>query len=141
MNFRCRSFVRNSYVPDLVDGRTARQWLESSKAYVAFLIGDSWRRLSDPGQRHDPNRWHWIEVYKVLSSVSGHQVEQASLHSPSPRESSAELTYRTWRRDELARALVTEDPSLTDYRLLKGLPKLKLARMLAETRRNARRRA
>jgi hypothetical protein len=129
---------------DEVDGRTGRQWLESMMTYCDFLSGKAWRNLADPQHRHDPERVLWVQVRALLKDVMYRPDEADKLHmlapvlNPAPAPLAGEVEFRDWRRDSLAMALVTENPQYTDAKLLRGLPKNKLAHMLAETRLDAR---
>jgi len=124
-----------------VDGRTARQWINSAIEYCNWRAGDSWRRLSDPAQRHDPERWVYIEAARTLhtalySTFPARPVPVLDCLTPT-RPSHAQLKYRNWKRPELVEALLLENPKLTDRRILSHYTRAKLARMLDETRREA----
>ena len=130
----CSSAAPSTHVEQAAESRTARQWLDSIIAHLSADGGLCWRK------RFDPVRVHYEEVIYTVNSVRYFDEDRGKLHAvlpdlnPAPVLLPHELDYREWRRDSLARALVRENADLTDYKLLTGLPKKKLAHMLAQTR-------
>lgn len=125
------------------DGRSGRQWLESAIAYCHWRSGNAWRRLSTSAERWAPERGAYLDAERLLTDVLREPDEPNIIHALLPDLRAAapvlagEVEYRSWRRDVLARALIQENPSYSDFKLLSHLPRPKLARMLAETRLNA----
>jgi hypothetical protein len=123
--------------PSQVDGRTARQWLQSAITYCNWRAGDSWRRLSDPEQRNSPERdWYLSGSRTLLEALNS--PERQGIHIALPVLNSErvpddiEKAHALRTRAELVRELMALDSKLTDARLLSHLPRPKLAHMLRE---------
>jgi hypothetical protein len=54
------------------DKRTGPQWLKAVLGYLEFGTGDSWRRLTDPGQRWHPERlWYLNGIATIFDLMDG----------------------------------------------------------------------
>lgn len=136
-------FCRYSQNDLPVDRRSRSQWLRSIAAYLEYKTGDSWRRLSDPAQRWDPDRLWYLNGIDLMHTFLADTSGEILLALPSPRNSPClvdltdELRARSLARSsraELVGWLMDVDPKLTDHKLLMGLSRLKLARMLIKQR-------
>jgi hypothetical protein len=123
----------------LRDKRTARQWIDSVVAYCEWRAGEPWRRLSDPEQRWDRERWNYLDASRLVREAYFESERPKGLYVPLPVLNAAppplpsELKLAKLSRSALISALIEENPQYTDARRLK-FTRRKLARMLAETR-------
>ena len=129
------ALIADSSQNDLRELRTGPQWLRALTAYLDFKTGDSWRRLSDPAQRRDPDRVWYLDGLTFLQNL----LRDESGRSPSPSAhwkqkpiACASQSSASNRGAELSDALLRLDSRLTDRKLLSRLPKPKLARMVVE---------
>lgn len=115
--------------------RTPDQILRSVISYCEFRAGESWRNLFDPAQRHDPERWDWLDAARLCESVRYAPEERIAPVLPrideQPSPSPLEVLFRAKPKSQLVDALMMLDPVLTDRALLHRLPRPKLASMLA----------
>jgi hypothetical protein len=51
------------------DQRTPLQWLKSILAYLEYQSGDSWRRLSDPAHRWNPDRLWYVDGIRTIRTL------------------------------------------------------------------------
>lgn len=120
-----------------IDHRTPDQLLRSTIAFCEWRAGESWRRLSDPSQRNDQDRWDWLEAARICQAAryasEGRLEPVLPSNNSSPTPSPLEVLFQNKPRRELADALISLNPELSDRRLLSRLPRPKLARMLART--------
>jgi hypothetical protein len=114
--------------------RTPDQILRSVISYCEFRAGSSWRNLADPAQRYDRERWDWLDAAQLCQSARYADTRIAPVlpqldcqPSPTPLE----IRLQSFPRAQLAGALLSLEPALTDGRLLARLPRPKLARRLA----------
>ncbi len=125
----------------LAERRTGSQWLRSIAAYLDYKTGDSWRRLSDPQHRWDPDRLWYLNgiqlVRSFLADTSGEIGIVLPPLTPARLQSLEEKTndlraakLALLPRVELVDKLLRADASLSDRKLLMGLSRPKLARML-----------
>jgi hypothetical protein len=117
----------------LRDKRSGQQWIKSVIAYCEFRAGEPWRRLSDPDQRNDPERWAYLDAARLIHSKQ-YESERPLLVAP-PVLDPFEKDVRElsgWPREALVDVLLMIDPKLTSRRLLRRLTREKLARMIAE---------
>ena len=115
------------------DRRSCQQWLRSILSYLEFRSGASWRRLSDPEQRWNPERLDYlVAIRKVQSIIAGQSLSLELLNKKTDdvRVGRLAVMGRDWLVTELLRA----NPSLTDRKILFRLRCVKLARMLVEAR-------
>jgi hypothetical protein len=120
--------------------RTARQWIDSIAAYCEWRAGEPWRRLSDPEQRWDHERWDYLDAARTVRDAffeaqkpKGPYLALPALNvAPPPLPS--ELKLSRLPRKALVDALLRENPKLTDRKLLMKLKCRKLAHMLAAVR-------
>ena len=119
--------------------RDRSQWLRAITAYLNFQSGDAWRRLSDPGQRWDPDRlWYQNGLY-CLTNFLADTTGSIALVTPSPKtprtieeqtDDLRALKLQALPRASLVALLIRADLKLTDRKILMHLSRSKLARML-----------
>ena len=51
------------------DGRSARQWLKSARAYCLWRAGEDWRRVSDRKQRENSTRWYYLDGARFITDI------------------------------------------------------------------------
>ncbi len=127
--------------PAVCDGRTGAEWIKSAIAYCEWRSGNSWRHVLDREQRNSPDRWYYLDGAKTLTDILyGGTAQPTGLHVPLPVLNPAPVTTDQMRLDagrpraELVKELMHLDPTLTDAKILSGLQRNKLARMLADAR-------
>jgi hypothetical protein len=122
------------------DKRTGLQWIKSVIGYLEWRAGEPWRRLSDPEQRFDSERWDYLDAARVVREAFYSDEQGSTLHialpvlRPAPSALPGELELAELPRKVLVAALMRENPRLTDSKILKSLKRSKLARMLSELR-------
>jgi hypothetical protein len=129
------------------DNRTDLEILKSVRDYCIWRAGNSWRKLWKPDQRWNPERWDYLDAARLIADIlltpnlpkpysRPDAVLQAELDiqrgAPIPL-SPEETKLLEKTRPALARELL-RDPLYTDARLLSGLPKTKLVRMVIQSR-------
>lgn len=125
------------------DKRTGLQWVKSVIAYCEWRAGDSWRNLSYADQRSDPERWTYLDAARAVHSAFYRDEPTGKLHfalpvlNAEPPPLPGELDLAELPRKVLVSALLRENPSLTNSKLLGAFKRRKLAHMLASLRLSA----
>ena len=123
--------------------RTGVQWVKSVIGYLEWRAGESWRRLSDPEQRFDPERWDYLAAARAVHQAFYRDEQESRLHfalpvlNPAPAPLPGELELAELPRKTLVAALMRENSRLSNEKILKSLKRRKLARMLSELRAKA----
>ena len=64
---------RPARVPQMTDAerdeRSGGEWISSTLHYLEFLAGTPWRKLHRAGQRSNPVRSHYLDVYRLLNNA------------------------------------------------------------------------
>lgn len=117
------------------DRRSGREWLRSIRTYLEFRSGSSWRSLTNPAHRWDPERLWYLDGLREVSSLIAGRTQALPLRilenkTDDLRAFKLAGESRAWLVEELMRT----DLMLTDRKLLSRLARLKLARMLIAAR-------
>lgn len=122
------------------ENRSGKQWVESVIGYCEWRAGNPWRRLSDPAQRNDPERWDYLDASRLIHQKFYAPEQPAGLHfslpvlNPAPSPLPQELELAELPRKTLVDALLRENSKLSDRKILMSFKRSKLARMLAQVR-------
>ena len=116
-----------------VGGRTGDQWLRSVLAYLSFRAGESWRRSTD---RFNPERREYLLAARLVLAVRNAPVKsnETALEVGRPNRVPVHSETDSRGRAQLVDELMRANPALTSRKLLSGLTKAKLLRMLEDAR-------